>query len=124
MGLALISLAGLLELGLWLFYRAFPYEDPYLPKGYPPPAVEESSVLMPLIMVIGTTFLPAFLLLQGHSARSRVLRVVAKSWLILESVFLLGLCFLDFKNGGGFEPVLVGVGAPLLIGAILLDSER
>ena len=118
-GLACISFVGLLVLGLSLV----PAEDPYLPKGTPPPPVEWSSLLMSLVIALGMIFLPAFLIVQGHSRRSRGLRVVGKIWLILEGAFWLGLCFLHYKNGGRFEWVAFYLGAPLVIGAILLGSD-
>jgi hypothetical protein len=125
-GLALLVLVGLFEVGFLLYAHAFPIEDPTAPKpgtGPPPPPPDELSFLFAFVAVIGTTFLPAFLLLLGHSRRNTGLRLAAKSWLILVSVPFLGLGLLTLRQPP-FEPVLIGLGVFTLLGAILLASAK
>jgi hypothetical protein len=79
-------------------------------------------VLVPLLVIVGTTFIPALLLLVGHSERNNFIRIVVKGWLILVGLLLVGLSLLTLRDPP-FEPLPLMLGSFTLLGTVLLDSE-
>jgi hypothetical protein len=122
-GLAVLVLTGLMELGFMSHVRSLPMKGAYGPGyGYSSDSGDEPSVLMPLLLIVCTTFIPALLLVLGHSEGNKALRIGMKSWLLLVGVGLLGMSFLTLSDPR-FQPMLLVLGFLTLVGTLLLGSE-
>ncbi len=116
LGLGLVVLAGIL---LFILVRISVPDF----TGEEHPKEVDTNELLPIALIIGTTFLPALLMVLGHKLGKGGLQTAVKVWLILASLPLLGIGILS-SGAFPFNFIPMAIGGLILAGPLLMSSHE
>lgn len=78
---------------------------------------------MATVLILATTFLPAWLIMVGRNKGNAILKLLGQGWLTLTSLSCLGSGALTLGSSSLFGLSSVAIGGMMLAGAILMGSE-